>query len=203
MNYKYLSHLIENRKLILASGSPRRVQILTEAGISFHQIIADIDENNNLNLHPFDLAVWLSGQKASAVAGKASPDDIILGCDTIVVLDKQVLGKPLDKEMAIEMLTALSGRKHTVCSAVVLKSGKEMVGGYELTDVYFRTTSREDIVKYVETGEPMDKAGAYGIQDIGVFLVDRVTGNIDNVIGMPMTLLERCAGELALKLGLI
>jgi len=203
MKYKNISRLIEQRRFILASRSPRRVQLLTEAGLPFHQIVADIEESNSLNLFPYDLAVWLACQKASAIIDKTDYSDIILGCDTIVVLDGKVLGKPTDKNNAIEILSLLSGQKHTVCSAVALRSEKEIISGFELTDVYFKNTHKNDIISYVETGEPMDKAGAYGIQDRGVFLVDRVSGNIDNVIGMPMTLLERCAGELALKLELL
>jgi septum formation protein len=134
---------------------------------------------------------------------QAGASDVVLGCDTIVVLDDEVLGKPRSPEEAVRMLTRLSGRRHIVCSAVALGIAEgEIFDGYELTEVYFRPIDERDIRDYVATGEPLDKAGAYGIQDRGVFLVDRVVGNIDNVIGLPLTLVDELAGKLADKEGL-
>ena len=190
--------MLENHKLVLASGSPRRVFLLNEAGIKFRQIIPDIHEDNNLHTMPYRLATILAEKKAEAVMGKLGDDEIALGCDTIVVLDGKILGKPTSPEDAIRMLTLMSGRKHIVCSAVAMtdRDGR-MASGFELTDVYFNPVTENQIVDYVRTGEPLDKAGSYGIQERGVFLVDRIEGNIDNVIGLPLLLVDDIAGKLA------
>lgn len=201
--YKNLDALLRKYRLVLASGSPRRVQLLKEAGIDFRQIIPEIDEKDNSYSDPSRQAVHLAARKSEAVRDRIESDEIILGCDTIVVFDDKTLGKPASKMDALKMLSSLSGQKHTVCTAIALLSvSGEMVKGFELTDVYFKRVSSDDIERYVETGEPLDKAGAYGIQDRGVFLVDSIRGNIDNVIGLPMTLLDRLAGRLAKIKGL-
>ena len=196
-NYSNLAALLEGYDLVLASGSPRRVRILTEAGITFRQIIPDIDENGGPEIPPEQLAENLARKKAKAVAAETTEDEIILGCDTIVVLNGVILGKPESKENAFEILSQLSGQQHTVCSAVALaKPDGRMVSGCEQTDVFFNAVTGDEIRKYIETGEPLDKAGAYGIQGFGAFLVDRYKGNLDNVIGLPMTLVNDLAGKL-------
>jgi len=183
-------------RMVLASGSPRRVRILKEQGVSFRQLVPNIDETNGRNLPPYKLAVHLAEEKAAAVMNMVTEDEVILGCDTIVILDDEIIGKPSDQGEAAAMLGRLSGRKHTVCSAVALVSpGNGLFSGYELTEVYFNEVSRQAIEAYVVTGEPLDKAGAYGIQGRGVFLVDTIRGNIDNVIGLPMTLVNELAGK--------
>ncbi len=196
-NYSNLAALLENHDLILASGSPRRVRILKEAGIAFRQIVPDIDENSGPNLPPERLAIHLAEKKATAIAGQASIRDIILGCDTIVVLNDEILGKPESKEHAFEILSRLSGHRHTVFSAVaLLRYEGRMVSGFEPTEVIFNKVGEDEIRAYIETGEPLDKAGAYGIQGFGAFLVDTYIGNLDNVIGLPMTLVNSLAGKL-------
>jgi septum formation protein len=201
--YKNLDVLLKRHRLVLASGSPRRVQLLREAGIDFRQVVPEIDERDDPGIDPSRLAVLLAVRKAEAVKGRIERDEIILGCDTIVILDDKILGKPESKKEAVQMLSSLSGQKHTVCTAIALLSvSGEIVEGFESTDVYFRTVSSRNIEKYVETDEPLDKAGAYGIQERGVFLVDSIRGNIDNVIGLPMTLLDELAGKLARIKGL-
>jgi septum formation protein len=196
-NYPNLDRLLFKYKLLLASGSPRRVQILGRHGISFRQFIPDIDENNIANMAPYQLTVKLAKMKALAVKALITDEEIALGCDTIVILNDEVLSKPASPENAIEMLTSLSGNMHTVCSAIALLNAQgKIVSGYEFTDVYFKKTTKFQIEEYVASGEPLDKAGAYGIQELGGFLVDRIDGNIDNVIGLPMTLLDKLAGEI-------
>ncbi len=198
MTYSNLSNLLRRYRLVLASGSPRRIGILRNCGVSFRQIIPDIDEGNNIDMNPTQLATLLSERKALAVKSMIFVDEIALGCDTIVILKGEVLGKPASPTQAFEMLTSLSGQMHTVCSAIALMNNRgKVVSGFELTDVYFRDVSPAEIDEYVKSGEPLDKAGAYGIQELGGFLVDRIVGNIDNVIGLPMTLLDRLAGEMA------
>ena len=198
MTYPNINHLLAKYRLVLASGSPRRIDILTKDGIPFRQIVPDINEDNNSIMDPVELATHLAEEKAFAVSHMLSRDEIALGCDTIVILNKKILGKPDSPAQAIEMLTSLSGNMHIVCSAIaLLKYDGRMVSGAELTDVYFKKLSSDQIEKYVASGEPLDKAGAYGIQELGAFLVDRIIGNIDNVTGLPMTLLERLSAEIA------
>jgi len=202
-SYKNLRLLLNQYNLVLASRSPRRVRMLTQIGVAFRQIPADIDEREDLHPEPFRLAEILSRLKAEAVLPRVDDGEIIMGCDTIVVLDNEIIGKPDSPDRAVEMLLRLSGRKHTVCSAITLfAGGEDAVSGHELTDVYFRTPPREALERYAATGEPLDKAGAYGIQGKGGFLVDRINGNLDNVIGLPLDLLDELAGRYAKNKGL-
>lgn len=143
------------------------------------------------------MAASLAQEKAKAVSRNVTGNYVVLGCDTIVVIDKEVLGKPNSPEEALEMLTKLSGNCHTVCSAISL----QLVNGpvftdYELTNVYFCENDKSQLMEYITSGEPLDKAGAYGIQGAGGFLVDRIDGNLDNVIGLPMKLLDKLAGQI-------
>jgi|WetSurMetagenome_2_1015567.scaffolds.fasta_scaffold317654_2 septum formation protein len=192
-----LHRLLLKYRLVLASGSPRRVRLLNEAAIEFRQIIPDIDEDDHEIIDPMELATTLAEKKALAAMDRIKDDEIALGCDTIVILKGKILGKPDSPGEAFEMLSALSGNCHTVCSAIALANNKGVIkSGYELTDVYFNNVSKQAIEAYIATGEPLDKAGAYGIQEEGGFLVDRIAGNLDNVIGLPMSLLE----DLAVKM---
>lgn len=196
-SYSNIRRLLSRYKLILASGSPRRVALLKENKIPFRQLVPDIDENNHLADDPITYAERLAFLKSEAVLTLTSPDEIIIGCDTIVILEGKILGKPNSPEHAFQMLRALSGKKHTVCSAVSLRNHRHAaVTASEFTDVFFNKVSEEEIKAYIQTGEPLDKAGAYGIQDAGGFLVDRIEGNIDNVIGLPLTLLNHLAGRI-------
>ncbi len=199
MNLNNLNKLLENWRMVLASGSPRRVRLLKEAGIHFRQIIPDLDENNYNHREPYRLAVLLAEKKAEAVADLLDKDEFVMAGDTIVLLNGEILGKPTSPEEAFTMLSRLSGNKHTVCSALALREANgKMVSGFELTDVSFKSIDDIRLKEYIASGEPLDKAGAYGIQGSGGFLVDSIRGNLDNVIGLPMALLEQLA-ELLLK----
>lgn len=197
MNYFNLNRLLTDYRLILASSSPRRVKLLKEAGLEFIQMIPNIDENNRDWSDPFKMASILAHKKAEAISQNAPENSVVLGCDTIVVIGQEVLGKPNSHDEALEMLTRLSGNCHTVCSAISLNQvNGPKFADYELTDVYFYRTDKSKLIDYILTGEPLDKAGAYGIQGAGGFLVDRIEGNLDNVIGLPMKLLEELAGRI-------
>ncbi len=201
MTCNNLRILSRKKEIILGSASPRRLKLLGETGISFRQIISDIKESNFTSGDPFEHALSLAKMKAMSVSTAARPDKLVIGADTIVVLDNQLIGKPADKNEAREILLRLSGKKHVVCTALALACSTELLAsGYELTDVYFNLVSEEAIVDYVNSGEPMDKAGAYGIQGKGGFLVDRIEGELDNVIGLPRSLLDKLAGEVCLKM---
>lgn len=195
MEYSKLLKLTEKYKVILGSRSPRRVSLLKEIGLTFTQIIPKIEEVSFSNEDPYQFAERLAKEKAINVLKKAEINSLVIGCDTIVILNKQILGKPKDKNDAFQILSQLSGKNHEVCTAVAMADSSENIhSAYELTKVYFNKVSEKQILDYIDTGEPMDKAGAYGIQGMGRFLVDRIEGNLDNVIGLPRLTLVRLAG---------
>jgi septum formation protein len=168
--------------------------LLTETGIPFTRMIPNLEETINPGEAPYQYAARLAEDKATLVGRRATDRQVVIGCDTIVVMNGRILGKPRDKSDAFDILTSLSGNMHVVCSALALfAKGNICASGYELTRVYFRSADPESIRAYIATGEPMDKAGAYGIQGKGAFLVDSISGSLDNVIGLPRQLLERLA----------
>ena len=178
--------------IILASGSPRRKQLLAQMGIeTFRVISSDADETVEPGLSPARIVETLSARKAEAVAGHAKPGELVIAADTIVALDGAVLGKPADGPEAFRMLSALSGRRHQVYTGVTLLRGGERRTEHEVTTVTFRELTRDDITRYIATGEPMDKAGAYGIQGCGALLVERIEGDYFNVMGLPVGRLGR------------
>ncbi len=179
--------------IILASGSPRRQELLKTAGVNFIVCAAEGDEVLDPALHPADAAVEVARQKAGEVA-KKYPCDCVIGADTIVAVDDLILGKPKDKADAVTMLTILSGREHTVYTGVcIIKDGKEDCFA-EATAVEFYPLTQDEITAYVESGEPMDKAGAYGIQGLGCFLVKGIKGDFFNVMGFPVARIIRAIG---------
>lgn len=197
MKYSNLSQLADKYELIIGSASPRRIMLLEEAGVKFSQLIPEVDERNHKRLDPEAYAVWLAEQKALSFKDKFSEKQIILGCDTIVVLKDLILEKPADEKDALKILSTLSGHQHRVVTAIALRYQDKIIkSGFETTQVFFNSVTSGQINDYIATGEPMDKAGAYGIQGMGAFLVDRIEGNLDNVIGLPRTLLDKFSGEI-------
>ena len=173
--------------IILASQSPRRRELLGQMGISdFIVRPAAGEESVDRDLTPAKLVEALSRQKAQEVAAASQPDDLIIAADTVVSIDGQVLGKPAHTDDAFEMLSRLSGRTHTVLTGVTVCQGDRMVTGHESTKVQFRNLTAEEICAYIATGEPMDKAGAYGIQGLGALLVEGIKGDYSNVVGLPI-----------------
>lgn len=174
--------------LILASKSPRRRELLAQMGLTDFEIHPALGEElAQPDLTPPELVQALALHKAQEVAQTfAQSGDVVIGADTIVVLDGQVLGKPHDEAHALAMLTALSGREHHVYTGVaVLQDGRELAQ-VEDTAVWFRDASQAELNRYIATGEPMDKAGAYGIQGRGGLLVSRIEGDYTNVVGLPI-----------------
>lgn len=178
-------------RIILASQSPRRRELLERMGISqFDAIPAKGEEHAQPGLTPAQLVEALSRQKAAEIAG-AHPDALIIAADTVVAVDGAVLGKPHDRADAAQMLTRLSGRAHTVYSGLTVSWNGRTVTSHEATTVQFRPLSQDDIDHYVSTGEPMDKAGAYGIQGYGCTLVEGISGDYYNVMGLPVCRLSQ------------
>src|SRR5262245_36839747 len=175
-------------KVILASASPRRRELLALVGIDYEVRPANIDESYLPGETPREHAERLAREKASALD---APDAVTIGSDTIVVVDGDVLGKPRDQAHAREMLRRLSGRSHTVMTGVAVRWRGPVVSGLEEVRVTFRALSDAEIDRYIATGEPMDKAGAYGIQGYGATIVDRVEGDYFAVMGLALNLLVR------------
>lgn len=172
-------------KLILASQSPRRAELLTRLGLEFEIRPAEIDESYVGDEMPADHAERLAREKALTV-GKTEPEALIVGSDTIVIVDSDVLGKPSGTDDAVRMLMRLSGREHEVYTAVAVLMGERMESALERVRVRFRPLDRAECEEYVATGEPMDKAGAYGIQGYGSALVESIEGDYFAVMGLPI-----------------
>ena len=170
-------------RVILASASPRRRDLLTMVGIAHEVIPADVDETYGAGEVPRAHAERLAREKASVLAARA-PDAVIIAADTIVVVDGDVLGKPRDADEAARMLRRLAGRTHTVFTAVAVARGAKLLSGVEEVGVTFRPLDDATITSYVATGEPMDKAGAYGIQGYGAAIVERIDGDYFAVMGL-------------------
>ena len=170
--------------LILASQSPRRKELLAHLNMPFTVRVADIDEAMDPAKPPAEEVARVSLAKALAIPREEA--DTVIAADTIVVLDDKVLGKPVDKADARAMLSALSGRTHQVMTGVTVLKGSRSLTHTEITEVYFRTLSQEEIDRYVESGEPMDKAGSYGIQGGASLFVEKLHGDYYNVMGLPV-----------------
>lgn len=171
-------------QLILASGSPRRRELLGLFGIPFVVRAADIDEAMDPAKSPFDEVARVSCCKAMAVARE--PEDVVIAADTIVVCGNKVLGKPHSREEAVQMLRMLSGREHQVMTGCTLLRGDIRETFTEVTDLTFRELTQEEIERYVDSGEPMDKAGAYGIQGGAALFCPGMHGDYYNVMGLPV-----------------
>jgi len=180
--------------LVLASASPRRQELLRSAGISFEVQPADIPENALPGEAAKDCAERLARDKALAVAHQR-PHDCVLGADTVVVVDGQILGKPIDAADAARMLRLLSGREHQVITGVCLVVSGEPSTASETTLVTVSEITEKDIGDYVSSGEPMDKAGAYAIQGVASRWIPRIEGDYSNVVGLPVALVLRMLRE--------
>jgi septum formation protein len=179
-------------KLVLASGSPRRQEILAQLGVQFEILPSDIDEVIPEGVPAAEVASHLALQKAKNVARKVGYPSLVIGADTIVVLDGEILGKPSGREQAFEMLSKLAGREHDVITGVAVVDscrGIELKD-YEITRVKMKKVSRDRINKYIKTGEPLDKAGAYAVQGKASIFVEKIEGCYFNVVGLPVSKLD-------------
>lgn len=170
--------------IILASKSPRRQQLLSQLGVEFTIQTAGIDETMFPDKKPEDEVARVSAAKARAIA--CAPDDIVISADTIVVADDTILGKPKDEADAARMLRLLSGRAHTVMTGLSVRRGEAVSTTVVKTSVWFRRLTDGEIARYIATGEPMDKAGAYGIQGLAGVFVERLDGDYFSVMGLPV-----------------
>lgn len=189
------------KRIILASASPRRQALLRELGVDYEVVVPAVDEGSVTAATPGELAEARALLKAKAAA-ETTADGITIGADTIVVCDGDVLGKPKDEADAVRLLETLSGRTHVVITGVGVceaAGGRSIVDKSE-TEVTFRQLERAEIERYVATGEPMDKAGAYGIQGKGALLVQGIVGDYFNVVGLPLVLLDSMLRQFDVRL---
>ena len=184
-------------KIVLASQSPRRKELLGRMGLEFVTQASKIDESAFDGLAARELVATLSREKAQWIARQLDGETLVIGADTVVVRDGAALGKPKDAEDAVAMLLSLSGRDHQVCTGVTVCRGDRVLTQVEETQVTFRELTEAEVRQYVSTGEPMDKAGAYGIQGLGGLLVEGIRGDYFNVVGLPVCLV----GQLLARFG--
>ena len=182
-------------ELILASQSPRRQELLRLFGVPFVVRVADIDETMDPEKSAFDEVARVSLCKALAVP--RGENDVVIAADTIVVCEGKVLGKPKSAQQAQQMLSLLSGRDHQVMTGVTVLRGSAQQVFTEVTDLHFRKLSQREILRYIETGEPMDKAGAYGIQGGAALFCEKMSGDYYNVMGLPVCRLGQVLKALA------
>ena len=182
-------------RILLASSSPRRIELLGQLGLDFTHVAPDVEEEES-SLDPVERVEGNARRKAMSVS---APDSVVIGSDTVVELDGQILGKPSDEDEAKVMLASLSGCVHQVYSGLSLVFKGKSVTRHACTKVWFRTLSDKEIDDYVESGEPLDKAGSYGIQGLGRVLVEKIEGSYSNVVGLPLELLEEMLLEFGIK----
>jgi len=188
--------------IILASASPRRAQILKQIGVSFKVVPSNLPEEiTDASCSPSEIVKELAAQKAKHIAGMIS-HGLIIGADTIVVLEGKILGKPLGPEHAMEMLTLLSGKEHSVYTGIALLKIPEQKFEVDFseTKVKFRAFSQDEALSYIKTGEPFDKAGSYAIQGRGAVFVESITGCYFNVVGLPITKLISMFGDFGVSI---
>lgn len=190
--FSYFCRMEQNvAPIILASKSPRRQELLRMMGYRFRVVLKDVDETFPADLSPAEVAVHIAEKKALAF-DEDLQDEVVLTADTIVCLDDRILGKPADEAEAFAMLSDLSGRKHEVITGVTLLRDHEVRSFYEVSEVFFGRLTEDQIRYYISTGMPMDKAGAYGIQDwIGLVGIERINGSYTNVVGLPTERVHR------------
>ena len=186
--------------IVLASASPRRLELLRRVGLSPDVRPTSTDESLREGEDPFDAAERLARAKAEAALPGVAPGTLVVAADTLVVLDGKALGKPRDRDDARAMLRALSGRTHGVVTGVALARDGRVVSGRDVTEVVFAPLSDAGIEAYVATGEPDDKAGAYALQGIGGLFVERIDGTPSNVVGLPVRLVALLAHRLGVDL---
>jgi septum formation protein len=188
------------RRFVLASSSPRRRELLALLGLNFITIAPNIDESQHPGEAPLDYVQRLSKEKAGNVALEVTQPLVVLAADTIVILDGEVLGKPIDAAAARTMLRRLRGRVHQVCTAITLidfgGGSEQRITDMALSDVHMRNYSDEEIEAYIATGDPFDKAGGYAVQHEGFHPVDHIDGSYTNVVGLPLEVMRRLLSEI-------
>ncbi|WP_273324843.1 Maf family protein [Vallitalea guaymasensis] len=189
------------KNIILASKSPRRKELLERLNLDFDIKVSQVDEDSFEQDIPWKFVEKLAYEKANSVSKLADNDSLVIGCDTVVVYEDKILGKPRDTGQAREYLEKLSGKKHLVYSGIAIldKNSDENYISHEVTEVYMKELNEEEITCYISTGEPLDKAGAYGIQGVGSILIEKINGDYYNVMGLPLNKLYKGLSKLGVN----
>ena len=187
--------------IVLASASPRRRELISMLGVKDFKVIPALGEELiEEGCTPQETVCALSKAKACEVKAKCGENDLVIAADTLVALDGEILGKPKDRGEAFRMLSSLSGREHSVFTGVTVTWGEEILTEFERTLVRFRAMTEREIRAYIETGEPMDKAGSYGAQGIGSIFIEGIAGDFSNVMGLPLCTLSKMLEKLGVYL---
>ncbi|GMQ56120.1 Maf-like protein [Vallitalea sediminicola] len=189
------------KNIILASKSPRRKELLERLNISFDIKISRVDEDSFKQDSPWEFVEKLAYEKANSVSKLVDEDSLVIGCDTVVVFENEILGKPKNIGQAADYLKKLSGNKHLVYSGIAILdvgSNKKYIS-HEVTEVYMKDLNEEEIAYYINTGEPLDKAGAYGIQGVGAIFIEKINGDYYNVMGLPLNKLYKGLNKLGVN----
>ena len=187
--------------IVLASASPRRRELLTMLGVENFKIIPAVGEEIiDQSMAPEEIVRVLSLEKATEVSKLCDDTAVIIAADTVVAQNGEIMGKPVSKDEAFQMLSKLSGKNHTVFTGVTVMLGQKTLTEYERTSVRFRELTEREILAYIETGEPMDKAGSYGAQGIGSLFVEGIEGDFFNVMGLPLCRLSKMLEKLGVNL---
>lgn len=187
MNNSTLSNKLSNHSIILGSQSPRRKELFSGLNLPFRVEVREIDENFPVDMHAFEVPEYLAIQKAIPFKADMEKNDLLITSDTIVLIDNQILGKPLDYKHAFEMLQLLSGRKHMVITGVCITTIDKQVTFSDRTEVFFKSLSYNEIDYYLTHYQPYDKAGSYGVQEwIGYVAIEKIEGSYFNVMGLPV-----------------
>lgn len=190
-----LTDKLHNKRIILASQSPRRQELIKELGLDFVVEIREVEERYESHLQRQEITNYLAKLKASVFTNLAD-NEIVITSDTIVWLEEKPLEKPKDRTHAIEMLQQLSGKMHEVYTSICLTSNQKQVIDYQFTKVFFKELSLEEIIYYIDTYKPFDKAGSYGIQEwIGYIGIEKIEGSYPNVMGLPTDLLYKMLSD--------
>ena len=174
-------------KIVLGSGSPRRRELIEHLKVPYSIRVSDVDEIIPVGMNPQDVPVYLSELKSNHLAKAMGDDELIITADTIVIVDDEILGKPVDREDGYGMIKKMSGRTHQVVTGITIRTADEKISASDLSEVTFLSVSDEEIYWYIDNFSPMDKAGAYGIQDwIGSCKISNISGSYYNIMGLPM-----------------
>ena len=187
--------------IVLASGSPRRQELLRRIGIrEFDVVVPEADESYPAGLSAEETVAFIARRKAEAARALTGPEDVVITADTMVFFREERLGKPRDEADALRMLSELSGNRHTVRTGVTVRQGERLRAFTTATDVYFRAMEEAELRAYIATGEPMDKAGAYGAQGYASLFVEHLDGDFFNVMGLPLCALGKLLKQLGVNL---
>jgi len=185
-------------KVMLASGSPRRINILKKLGVDF--VVRKVNIDEKIFESPDYTVIYNAQKKVEEASKEMMPEDIVIGFDTIVYLNRKIIGKPRDREEAFKILSKLSGKTHKVFTGIAIKYNMDLISDFDVSSVTFKKLMDTEILEYINSGEPFDKAGAYGVQGKAVSFIEKIEGSYTNVVGFPVEKLQNLLGKLGVHI---